>query len=59
MDLKLYCKIYELKGLISSLSDISEREEGMDHPIIYRLQEKIDEIVEGIEGGTSSATIPA
>lgn len=51
MTVNLYCKIFELKGMISSLSDISEREENMDHPIFDRMNIKMNEIVTEIQEG--------
>lgn len=47
---KSILKIYELKGLIGSLSDIAEMNEEMDHPIIHSLRIKMDEVIEELEG---------
>lgn len=42
-NMDLYCKIYELKGLISSLSCLASVDESFDHPLIERLEETINE----------------
>lgn len=46
----LNCKIYELKGLISSLSLISEVDENMDHPIIENIEKQMNQVINLIEG---------
>lgn len=42
---KAVLRIYELKGMMSGLDDI----EGMDHPIVERLQLKVAEIIALVE----------
>lgn len=48
-NISLYCKIYELKGLISSLIDLSEEDERFYNPMIERMDNKMKEIVQEIE----------
>lgn len=48
--MSVICKIYELKGLIKSLSDISERDDDFQHPIIDSLQDTMKELIVIVEG---------
>lgn len=48
-NINLYCKIYELKGLIKALVDLSGEEERYDNPMIERMDTKMDEIIGEIE----------
>lgn len=41
--------IYELKGIIGTLSDLSIYSEEFDHPAIERIESKTNEIIESIE----------
>jgi len=50
LEQKILCKIYELKGLIKGLSDISEREEDYYHPMIDSLTSSMNELIVIIEG---------
>lgn len=51
MDNKVLFLIYELKGLISGLSDLAEYEEALQNfSMIERLENKTNEIVQIIEG---------
>ncbi|WP_197204150.1 hypothetical protein [Cytobacillus firmus] len=49
MDLKLYCMIYELKGMVDTMSDLAENDDNYDSPIIDRMAKKMDEITDLIE----------
>lgn len=48
-NLKLFCLIYELKGMISSLSEIGNYEENYDLPIVETIEGKMKEIINVIE----------
>lgn len=44
-NINLYCKIYELKGLISSLSCLASIDDSFDHPLIESLDTTINEVL--------------
>lgn len=46
----LNCKIYELKGLVSSLVAISEHDEHIHHPIIETIEKHMNQVINLIEG---------
>lgn len=47
----LSCKIYELKGLVSSLVAITDHDDNMDHPIIENIEKQMNQVINLIEGG--------
>jgi hypothetical protein len=47
----LSCKIYELKGLVSSLVTITEHDDNMHHPIIETIENQMNQVLKLIEGG--------
>lgn len=47
----LSCKIYELKGLVSSLVTITDHDENMHHPIIETIEKQMNQVINLIEGG--------
>lgn len=55
MDPAVLYKIYELKGVIDSISELSNYGDEFDHPMIDTLQEKINGIVQLIENEKSAA----
>lgn len=46
--INLYCKIYELKGLISSLSCLASIDDSFDNPLIEQLDTTINEVLKEI-----------
>lgn len=52
----VYYKIYEMKGIVAAMDDLSNENEEFYHPSIDRLKESIDEITEIIEGETINGT---
>lgn len=48
-NVNLYCLIYELKGIVGSLSDLSDFDEGFYNPIIDKVSTKTSEIISVIE----------
>lgn len=46
---KLYCLIYELKGIVQSLSDLADYDDSFNNPVIERIEEKTKEIIQVIE----------
>lgn len=49
METKLINQIYELKGIVESLSLLAEFDENFNNPVIERIEVKLSEIVSGIE----------
>lgn len=47
-NINLYCKIYELKGLISSLSCLASIDDSFDNPLIEQLDTTINEVLKEI-----------
>lgn len=47
--MKLYLKIYELKGIVESLSELANHDEEYNNPIIEKIESKMEQIVEEIE----------
>lgn len=47
-NINLYCKIYELKGLISSLSCLASIDDSYDNPLIEQLDSTINEVLKEI-----------
>lgn len=45
----LYFKIYELKGLIESMSEMAAYDNEYDNPLIEKVETKMKEIVSEIE----------
>lgn len=48
-NVKFFCKIYELKGLINSLSCLASIDDTFDHPLLERLEETINETIREME----------
>jgi hypothetical protein len=48
-NLKLYCLIYELRGMVKSVSDLSDYDENYNNPIIENIEDKMKEIIQEIE----------
>lgn len=48
-NIKLYCLIYELKGMISSLSELGNYEENYNLPIVETIEVKMNQIINVIE----------
>jgi len=48
-DMKLYLLIYELKGMIKSLSDFAAQDDSLNHFLIDSLEDKMREITIRIE----------
>lgn len=44
-NINLYCKIFELKGLISSLSCLASIDDSYDNPLIESLDTTINEVL--------------
>ena len=47
--INLYFKIYELKGLIESMSEIAANDSEYDNPLIEKVEGKMNEIIQTIE----------
>lgn len=47
-NLKLYCLIYELKGIVGSMSDMCQEDERFDNPLLYAVENKMSEIIDQI-----------
>jgi hypothetical protein len=45
LNVKLIAKIYELKGMIESLSELVNEDEQYNYPMIDRLESKMSELV--------------
>lgn len=48
-NVKLYCLLYELKGMVKTLSDLADHDENYQIPMIETIEEKMNEIVDQIE----------
>jgi F420-0:gamma-glutamyl ligase-like protein len=48
-NIKLYCLIYELKGMVKSASDLENHEDNYYNPMIENIEEKMKEIIQEIE----------
>lgn len=48
-NVKLYCLIYELKGMVKTLSELADHDENYQIPMIETVEEKMKEIVQKIE----------
>lgn len=48
-NVKLYCLIYELKGMVKTLSELADHDENYQIPMIETVEEKMKEIVRKIE----------
>jgi hypothetical protein len=46
---KLFCLIYELKGMITSLSELAEYDENYQIPMIESVEDKMKLIIQEIE----------
>ncbi|WP_256816713.1 hypothetical protein [Cytobacillus sp. Bac17] len=49
MDLKLCCMIYELKGMVDTMSELAESDGNYENPVIDRMAKKMNEITNLIE----------
>lgn len=49
MDITMIGKIYELNGMIKSLIDVVEYDNNFNHPLIDRIDEKMNDIVNSLE----------
>ncbi|MBM4765465.1 hypothetical protein [Bacillus sp. B15-48] len=47
--IKVMCLLYELKGMVKTISDVAEYDEQYSNPIVDNLEEKIKEIISEIE----------
>lgn len=47
-NVKLYCLIFELKGMVKTLSDLADHDENYQIPMIETIEEKMKEITEKI-----------
>ncbi|WP_208592332.1 hypothetical protein [Gracilibacillus suaedae] len=54
---KLYCMIYELKGIVNSLSDAASYDEQFDNPLLENVQCQVNEIVNHIEKPSKSVLL--
>lgn len=43
---KIICKIYELKGIVYSMAELSEIDGQYEHPLLSRLEEITKEMLE-------------
>lgn len=48
-NIKLYCLIYELKGMVKGLSELSEMDETIPSSMVEMLENKIREVTTEIE----------
>lgn len=48
-NVKLYCLIYELKGMVKTLSELADHDENYQIPMIETVEEKMKEIVQKLE----------
>jgi hypothetical protein len=46
---KLFCLIYELKGMVTTLSDLADHDENYQIPMIENVEEKMKDIIKEIE----------
>ncbi|MCS0827830.1 hypothetical protein NX029_28490 [Cytobacillus firmus] len=49
MDLKLCCMIYELKGMVDTMSELAESDDRYENPVIDRMAKKIKELTDLLE----------
>jgi hypothetical protein len=48
-NLKLYCLIYELRGMVKSVSELSDYDENYNNPMLENIEGKMIEIIQEIE----------
>jgi hypothetical protein len=48
-NLKLYCLIYELNGMVKSVSDLVDYDDNYNNPMIENIEVKMIEIIQEIE----------
>jgi hypothetical protein len=48
-NLKLFCKIFELKGMVNTLSDLANHDENYQIPMIESIEDKMKEVIKEIE----------
>jgi hypothetical protein len=48
-NLKLYCLIYELRGMVKSVSDLVDYDENYNNPMLENIEVKMKEIIQEIE----------
>jgi hypothetical protein len=48
-NIKLYCLIYELKGMVKTMSELSEFDDNIPSSLVENLENKIREITTEIE----------
>jgi hypothetical protein len=48
-NLKLYCLIFELRGMVKSVSDLADYDENYNNPMIENIEDKMKEIIQEIE----------
>lgn len=48
-NVKLYCLLYELKGMVKTLSELTNYDDNYQIPMIETIEEKMKEIVDQIE----------
>ncbi|MDP4086026.1 MAG: hypothetical protein Q8934_15590 [Bacillota bacterium] len=53
-DLKLVSKIFELKGMIDSMTDLVSYDDQYNNPMIDRVEEKMNELIQLLENGMES-----
>jgi hypothetical protein len=46
---KLICLIYELKGMVKTLSDLADHDENYQIPMIENIEDKMKDIMQEIE----------
>ncbi|WP_028982778.1 hypothetical protein [Sporolactobacillus terrae] len=54
MEIMVIGKIYELNGMIKSLIDIAECDDAMNHPIVERIDAKMNELINELEIGSKN-----
>jgi hypothetical protein len=47
--IKLYCLIYELNGMVKSVSDLADYDDNYHNPMIENIEVKMKEIIQEIE----------
>lgn len=52
--MNLYLLIYELKGIVESRSELEDYDTNLNDPLSYKIQAKVQEIIEYIEGNGQS-----
>jgi hypothetical protein len=48
-NIKLYCLIYELKGMVKSVSELADHDDNYHNPMIENIEDKMKEIIQEIE----------